>query len=187
MLRLIAIDRAFHFVILAALAVVIFFVAANAQRLREPVFKALADLQSGLGGPRTTSRHGIVYDIHHLLSLNSGTLTKLGFVVAAYAVLEGAEAVGLWFQKRWAEYLTFIATTVLLPLEVYEITQRLSVLKIITLIINIAVVIYLLLAKRLFGLRGGGRAEQEERRRDSGWEALERATPQLDAPMPSGI
>ncbi len=186
-LRLIAIDRAFHFVLLAALAIVIFFVAANAARLREPVFKALADLQSGLGGPRTTSRHGIVYDIHHVLSLDSGTLTKIGLVVSAYAVLEGAEGIGLWLQKRWAEYLTFIATTVLLPLEVYEITQRLSVLKIITLIINIAVVIYLLFAKRLFGLRGGGRAEQEERRRDSGWEALERATPGLEVPMPSGV
>ncbi|HKN93331.1 MAG TPA: DUF2127 domain-containing protein [Thermoleophilaceae bacterium] len=186
-LRLIAIDRAFHFVLLAALAIVIFFVAANAARLREPVFKALADLQSGLGGPRTSSRHGIVYDIHHLLSLDSGTLTKLGVVVAAYAVLEGAEGIGLWLQKRWAEYLTFIATTILLPLEVYEITQRLSALKIITLIINIAVVIYLLFAKRLFGLRGGGRAEQEERRRDTGWEALERATPGLEVPMPSGV
>jgi uncharacterized membrane protein (DUF2068 family) len=186
-LRLIAIDRAFHFVVLAALAFAIFFLASNSARLRQPVFKALADLQSGLGGPRGPSKHGIVYDIHHLFSLDSGTLTKIGFVVAAYAVLEGAEAVGLWYQKRWAEYLTFIATTLLLPLEVYELSQRLSVLKIITLIINVAVVIYLLFAKRLFGLRGGATAEEEERHRDSGWQALERATPALEAPTPSGL
>ncbi len=106
-------------------------------------------------------------------------------MVAAYAVLEGAEAVGLWYQKRWAEYLTFIATTALLPLEIYELTRRLSPFKIVTLVINVAVVVYLLLAKRLFGLRGGARAEEEQRRRDSGWEALERATPGLDVPMPS--
>jgi uncharacterized membrane protein (DUF2068 family) len=184
-LRVIAVDRAFHFVLLAALAVVIFFFAANSARLREPVFKALADLQNGLGAPGGGRRHGLVYDLHHLFSIDSGTLTKIGFVVAGYALLEGAEAVGLWYQKRWAEYLTFIATTLLLPLEVYELTHRLSVLKIITLIINVAVVIYLLLAKRLFGLRGGAEADREERRRDSGWEALERATPKLDAPMPS--
>ena len=187
MLRLIAIDRAFHFVLLGALAVVVFFIAANSERLREPVFKALADLQSGLGAPTRGRHHGIIYDIHHLFSLDSGTLTKIGFVVAAYALLEGAEAVGLWYQKRWAEYLTFIATTALLPLEIYELTHRVSALKILTLIVNIAVVVYLLLAKRLFGLRGGGPAEREERARDSGWESLERATPGFDAHVPSEV
>jgi len=186
-LRLIAVDRAFHFVLLAALAVVIFFFAANSDRLRQPVFKALADLQSGLGGTSRAHNRGLVYDLHHLFSIDSGTLTKIGFVVAGYAVLEGAEAVGLWYQKRWAEYLTFIATTLLLPLEIYEISHRASPFKIITLIINIAVVIYLLYAKRLFGLRGGVRAEQEERARDSGWDALERATPGFDVPMPSEV
>ena len=186
-LRAIAIDRAFHFVLLAGLAVVIFFFAANSNRLREPVFKALADLQSGLGRPTNASHHGLVYDLHRLFSVDSGTLTKVGFVVAAYAVLEGAEAVGLWYQKRWAEYLTFIATTALLPLEIYELTHSLSPFKIITLVINVAVVAYLLWAKRLFGLRGGAKAEEEERQRDSGWEALERATPGLDVPMPSEV
>jgi uncharacterized membrane protein (DUF2068 family) len=184
-LRLIAIDRAFHFVLLAALAVVIFLFAANTDRLRRPVFKALTDIQSGLGGPPRNSTHGVVYDIHHLFSLSSGTLTKIGVVVCAYAVLEGAEAIGLWRRKRWAEYLTFVATTLLLPLEIYEIANRVSPLKVVTLVINIAVVVYLLVAKRLFGLRGGARAEQEERARDSGWEALERATPGLEHPTPS--
>jgi uncharacterized membrane protein (DUF2068 family) len=185
-LRLIAVDRAFHFVLLAALSVVILLFAANSARLREPVFKALADLQSGLGRPRG-ARHGIIYELHRLFSVNTGTLTKIGLVVSVYAVLEGVEAVGLWYQKRWAEYLTFIATTVLLPLEVYELTRRFSPLKIITLLINIAVVIYLLYAKRLFGLRGGAKAEEEERRRDMGWQALERATPGLDVPMPAQV
>ncbi len=184
-LRLIAIDRALHFVVLTALAVAIFFFAANSNRLRHPVFKALADIQSGLGGPARNSKHGVIYEIHHLFSLSSGTLTKLGVVVCAYAALEGAEAVGLWRRRRWAEYLTFVATTVLLPLEVYEIANRASALKVLTLVINIAVVVYLLFAKRLFGLRGGARAEEEERARDSGWEALERATPGLESPTPS--
>jgi len=94
-----------------------------------------------------------------------------------YAVLEGLEAVGLWLGRRWAEYLTFLATTLLLPLEIYELTHRLSVFKIITLIINVAVVVYLLLAKRLFGLRGGAAAEAAERERDAGWPAIERMTP----------
>ncbi|HEY7632556.1 MAG TPA: DUF2127 domain-containing protein [Thermoleophilaceae bacterium] len=184
-LRAIAVDRAIHFVVLAALAVVIFFFAANSDRLREPVYKALEDLQSGLGSPAASRHHGIIYELHHLFSIDSGTLTKIGFLVAAYAVLEGLEAVGLWLMKRWAEYLAFIATTALMPLEIYELTRRFSALKVLTLIINLAVVIYLLVAKRLFGLRGGAAAEHEQRERDSGWEAIERATPELDTPMPS--
>jgi uncharacterized membrane protein (DUF2068 family) len=183
-LRLIAIDRAFHFVLLAALAVVIFFFAANSAHLREPVFKALADLQNGLGRPRGAHR-GIIYELHRLFSVDTGTLTKIGLVVSAYAVIEGVEAVGLWYQKRWAEYLTFIATTGLLPLEIYELSHKFSPLKVITLIINIAVVAYLLWAKRLFGLRGGARAEEEERARSTGWQAIEGATPELGTPAHS--
>ena len=74
-------------------------------------------------------------------------------------------------------YLTFIVTASLLPLEVYELSQRVSVLKMITIVINLAVVAYLLFAKRLFGLRGGAEAEEELRRRDVGIEALLRTTP----------
>jgi uncharacterized membrane protein (DUF2068 family) len=92
-------------------------------------------------------------------------------------VLELVEAVGLWFAKRRAEYLTFVATAVFLPLEVYELTKTVSVLKITAFVINVAIVAYLLYAKRLFGLRGGGAAEEALRERDVGWEALERSAP----------
>jgi uncharacterized membrane protein (DUF2068 family) len=87
------------------------------------------------------------------------------------------EAFGLWWQKRWAEYLTFVATAVFLPVEIYELLDTLSPLKLITFLLNLAVVLYLLLAKRLFGLRGGAAAERAEREHDAGWPALERATP----------
>ena len=92
--------------------------------------------------------------------------------------------VGLWLAKRWAEYLTFVATTLLVPLEVYEITEGVSAFKVVTLVINVAIVMYLLLAKRLFGLRGGHRVVQERRQRLGGWEAIERATPEFPPPVP---
>src|SRR5205814_5850331 len=110
-------------------------------------------------------------------SLKSSTLHLLAAAVLAYAALEGVEAVGLWYQKRWAEYLTFVATTVFLPLEVYEIVHRLSPLKILAFVVNVAIVVYLLVAKRLFGIRVGGAAEHAERARDVGWGAVERASP----------
>jgi uncharacterized membrane protein (DUF2068 family) len=176
-LRLIAVDRALHFVVLAVIAIAIFLFAANQAELRGPVYRVLTDLQGGLGGPQTARGHGLIGDVRRLFSVEHGTLIKIGAVVLAYAVLEGLEAVGLWLMRRWAEYLTFIATTLLLPLEIYELAHKLSPLKIVTLVLNIAVVVYLLLAKRLFGLRGGARAERAERERDSGWPAIERATP----------
>jgi uncharacterized membrane protein (DUF2068 family) len=174
-LRLIAIDRALHFIVLAVVAVAVFVFAARQAQLRGTAYKVLTDIQSGLGGnPRG---HGFLHSVRRLFDIQTGTLTKVGLVIAAYAVLEGAEAIGLWYQRRWAEYLTFIATTALLPVEIYELSHRLSPLKIVTFLLNLAVVIYLLLAKRLFGLRGGARAEAAERDRDSGWPAVERATP----------
>jgi hypothetical protein len=60
---------------------------------------------------------------------------------------------------------------------VYELTKGVSGLKVLALVLNLAVVAYLLFAKRLFGLRGGGKAEQAEYDADVGWPAIERATP----------
>jgi len=177
-LRVIAIDRALHFVVLAGLAVLLFIFASHVAGLRRLFNRVVADY----GGPGHVPKHGLAHDLERLVTLQSGTLRIVALVAAAYAVLEGLEAVGLWLMKRWAEYLTFVATTVLLPLEVYELTKRVSPFKIVALVVNLAIVVYLLWAKRLFGLRGGAAAEEAERERDVGWEALERAAPVARVP-----
>lgn len=64
--------------------------------------------------------------------------------------------------RLWAEYLTFIATVVFVPYESYELTRSISALKILAMVINVVIVVYLLGAKRLLGLRGGGKAERAE-------------------------
>jgi uncharacterized membrane protein (DUF2068 family) len=177
-LRVIAVDRALHFVVLVLLAVAVFAIANDQASLRATFYRVVTDLQTSLGGTAHATRGGFVGRIEELLGQRQGALKAAAAVLAAYGLLEGVEAVGLWLQKRWAEYLTFLATALLLPLEVYELTQKLSPFKIVALIVNIAVVIYLLFAKRLFGLRGGARAEEELRERDMGWTALERTRPQ---------
>ena len=177
-LRVIAVDRAFHFVILAVLAVAVFLIASHEQQLRSDFYRVLADIQGGVGGgPLQSSQHGVIGRLDEIFSLDRGTLELIGAGIAVLAVIEGAEAVGLWYQKRWAEYLTFIVTTALIPLEVYELTAYVSWFKITALLLNLAIVIYLLVAKRLFGLRGGYARELAERERDTGWEALERTAP----------
>ena len=65
-----------------------------------------------------------------------------------YSALFLTEGIGLALRKRWAEYLTIISTASLLPLEVYEIVKRASAPKIVVLIANIAIVVYLVLEVR---------------------------------------
>ncbi|MEV5505378.1 DUF2127 domain-containing protein [Streptomyces orinoci] len=176
-LRLIAIDRLLHFLVLGVLAVAVFVFAHERRRLKGPFYRIVDDLQNGVGGPSGVRGHGLLGDLDRAFAAHTKTLWLIGLVIAAYAVLEGVEAIGLWRAARWAEYLTFVATAVLLVPEVWELTHRVSALKICTLVINLAVVIYLLFAKRLFGLRGGGRAEEAQRAHDNGWQALERVLP----------
>jgi uncharacterized membrane protein (DUF2068 family) len=189
-LRLIALDRTLHFVILGLLGVGVLVFAADRQSLRRTFFRVLTGLQGGVGGgPVQYSGHvGILRELDKLFTLRAGTLRELGFALLAYGVLEGVEAVGLWFMRRWAEYLTFLATSILLPLEVYEIIYGATVLKVIGFIVNLAVVIYLLFAKRLFGLRGGGAADDAERARDMSWETIEQAAPAFPgSPAPDAV
>ncbi len=182
-LRVIAVDRAFHFLILAVLAVAVFLIASHQQQLRQDFYRVLADIQGGVGGgPLQTEHRGLVGRLDELFSLNQGTLELVGAGLAGLAVIEGVEAVGLWYQRRWAEYLTFIVTTALIPLEVYELAATASWFKVVALIVNLGIVIYLLVAKRLFGIRGGYAVEVAEREHSSGWDALERTAP---AALPS--
>jgi uncharacterized membrane protein (DUF2068 family) len=176
-LRLIALDRVIHFLVLGVLAAAVFLFAADREVLSQPFYRVLDAVQGGVGGPAGQGGGGILGELQKAFAAKPSTLWILGLIIAAYALLEGVEAVGLWRGRRWAEYLTFIATTLLLIPEVYELTGTITPTKIITLIINLVVVGYLLFAKRLFGLRGGGRAEAAERDRDSGWDALERSLP----------
>jgi uncharacterized membrane protein (DUF2068 family) len=175
-LRLIALERVVHFLVLGALAAAVLLFANNRGVLNQDFTRILTGLQGGLGGPVATN-HGIVHDLRSLFAISITSLYLVGVAIAAYAVMEGVEAVGLWLGKRWAEYLTFVATIVFVPYEVYELVKSVSTLKVLTLVVNLAVAVYLLLAKRLFGLRGGGKAEQAEYDADVGWPAIERATP----------
>ena len=176
-LRLIALDRAFHFVVLTGLGVLVFLFSADRATFRHDFYKVVADLQGGAVAGSSHSSHGFLHSLDNLFTTSSSHLHRLGAVLLVYAVVEGIEAVGLWYLKRWAEYLTFLVTASLLPLEVYEIVHRASPLKIIAFIVNVAVVVYLVYAKRLFGIRGGTAAEEAEIARDQGWEAIERSAP----------
>ncbi len=174
-LRLIAVDRAIHVVVLGVLAVVLFTFARHDAALHRDYVNIMDDLSGGT--PGESQLRGVLGYLRKAFEYSPQRLIQLGLVATGYAALEATEMVGLWFGKRWAEYLTFIAITALVPLEIYELTLSISVFKVLTLVINLAIVVYLLLAKRLFGLRGGHRAVLARRAELSGWKAIDRATP----------
>lgn len=180
-LRLIALDRWVHFIALALISVAIFVFLREKARLAGEFYNLLTGFQTAFG-PELQSNSGIFADVERAFRFGSVTLLVAGFAVGAYALLEGVEGIGLWLGRRWAEYLTFIATAILLAPEIYELTDRISIAKVIAIVINLAIIAYLLIAKRLFGLRGGGRVEAAERERDTGWSAVERALPAVTPP-----
>ncbi|HKW33821.1 MAG TPA: DUF2127 domain-containing protein [Candidatus Acidoferrum sp.] len=81
-------------------------------------------------------------DDHRLKELSVGT-----FVYAGVFLVEGG---GLALQKRWAEYFTIITTSSLLPIEIYELMRRASIGRCLALLVNLAVVAYLILELRRF-------------------------------------
>src|SRR5215510_8032754 len=65
-----------------------------------------------------------------------------GIVSLSYSGLLLTEGIGLWLEWSWAAYLTVVSTSLLLPLELYEIFERVTVLRISVLLGNVAIVLY---------------------------------------------
>jgi uncharacterized membrane protein (DUF2068 family) len=105
-----------------------------------------------------------IHELERALATKPSTLALLTVALAAYAVLELVEGIGLWLLTRWGEYFAVVATSVFLPLEVHDLTKGITLTRAVTFGINVAAIVYLLVSKRLFGLRGGRKAYDEERR-----------------------
>lgn len=66
-----------------------------------------------------------------------------GVAAIAYGALEGVEAYGLFTRRRWGEWLTVLATSLLFVPEVWELTKSATVLKVGAVVVNLAIVGYL--------------------------------------------
>lgn len=168
LMRALAVERAFRALIFGLLAAGVLKVRGSRERLQEafdkdlPLIRPLADQ---LGWNPDNSK--IIRHIGDLFSLSSSTFLWIAVGFAAYALIELIEAVGLWLVQRWGEYFAVIATSVFLPLEIYELTEKVTATRAIAFLINIVAVIWLLWSKRLFGLNGGAEAYREEHRSES--------------------
>ncbi|HEY4242936.1 MAG TPA: DUF2127 domain-containing protein [Kofleriaceae bacterium] len=81
-------------------------------------------------------------------TISVGQMRTVGILMFAYAGLFLTEGLGLLLHKVWAEYMTTILTVSFIPLEVYELVHRASVAKALVLLVNVAIVLYLVLRLR---------------------------------------
>ncbi len=138
----------------------------------ERTFRAIAVLAAGiilLTHPHTDWAAEISHWVRSLgLNPNSNWVRKLtekikhvsanqeaifGVLALVYSALEFTEAYGLFRRRRWGEWLTVVATSIFLVPEVWELTKSISALKLGGLLVNLAVVAYLIVR-----LRRGARA-----------------------------
>ncbi|MFL6241340.1 MAG: DUF2127 domain-containing protein [Actinomycetes bacterium] len=187
-LRILAVERLIRALVIGALAYAVVRFESSETSLRHlfekaiPRAKPLADLFNYDLDKSPTVQH-----LRHLLNSKPHTLHLVLAFLIVYGVVEVAEAVGLWSLKRWGEYVAVVGTSLFLPLEIYELTDKVSYLKIVALVINLALVVYLLFTKRLFGLRGGRRKYEEERASDSLIEVEAAAAAGAGAPSQSSL
>jgi uncharacterized membrane protein (DUF2068 family) len=80
----------------------------------------------------------------HVLAVTPAQLKAASAGTFFYAALLLTEGTGLFLRKPWAEYFTTITTAGLIPLEIYELVHHLTIAKIVILVINVAIVAYLI-------------------------------------------
>lgn len=143
LIRLIAIERAIRGLLLAAGGTYLLaHLGADYGQLAERIMRAV-ELD-----PHRHLFRGLITRLHEL---RVHQLRIAGALALAYGGVELVEGVGLWLDQLWAEYLTVIVTTLLIPFEIYELAHHPTVWKAGGIAINILIVAYLahLLRRRL--------------------------------------
>jgi uncharacterized membrane protein (DUF2068 family) len=163
-LRLLATERFVRGLLLVALSYGVYkFNGArdSLKRVFDSYLPTLRPLADRLGVDLQST--GPVRLIDKALHTAHGTLTLVAVGVLAYGALQLLEGIGLWLLKRWGEYVAVVGTSLFVPLEVYELLERVTWVRVVAFAVNIFAVVYLLWTKRLFGLRGGHAAFAAER------------------------
>ncbi len=173
-LRVFAIERYLRGVIFGTFAVFLWqyrYSQTSIEQRFDRELPVIRNLFRQLGFNITNSK--LVGLLHHALTLSSKTLTLLAIGLALYAVIELVEGTGLWLARRWGEYFAMVATSLGLPLEIYDLARKVSATALVLLAINLALVLYLVITKRLLGVRGGKEAYDARLRSESVLEAAE--------------
>jgi uncharacterized membrane protein (DUF2068 family) len=83
-----------------------------------------------------------------IFAVSPKQLKELSVGTFIYAAVLLTEGIGLLLRKHWAEYFTIISTGIFIPLEVYELARHFTAVKVLVLLINVAIVVYLIVHLR---------------------------------------
>jgi len=167
-LRIFAVERFLRALVFAALAIAVWRFSASQQSLEQSYAHALPPLRALLRDLGFSVQHSKILGLlNRAFTTDPKILTYIAIGCAAYAAVEVIEGVGLWLLKRWGEYFAMIATSVGLPYEIYDLTNKVTWLRVVAFLINLGLVIYLVVTKRLFGVRGGKAAYEARLRSES--------------------
>jgi uncharacterized membrane protein (DUF2068 family) len=167
-LRVLAVERIVRALVLIAAAYGIYRFESAQVALRGSFGRLVPSLRPLAGQLGVDLDHSAILSAaSKALHAGHGTLNLVAAGLLAYGLLEGVEGVGLWLAKRWAEYLTVVATAAFLPYEIFELSKSVTVTKLVAFAINVLAVVYLVVAKRLFGVRGGAAAYEADLRGES--------------------
>jgi uncharacterized membrane protein (DUF2068 family) len=107
-------------------------------------------VQSWTNAVATSSdRRFVQHLVADALGFSPGRLEVLVLGAFLYSAMFATEGVGLWRGRRWAEYLTAVTTASFVPIELFEVLQHVSVLRVGALVLNVAAVVYLVYRLRL--------------------------------------
>jgi uncharacterized membrane protein (DUF2068 family) len=167
-LRALAIERWVRGVVLALLGVAVFRLKNTRVSLKQLFERDLRSLDPFFRQVHfDVGDSSTIHSIEKFLDAKPSTYNLIATGLLLYGALQVAEGIGLWSLQRWGEYVAVVGTTLFIPLEGYELTEKVSWLKLVVLVINVAAVVYLLLSKRLFGIRGGHRAYEASLQEES--------------------
>ena len=136
LLRLIAIFKFLKAASLMALSVGIFRIMHQDIGMRVEHWVRAMHLDPG-------NRH-VEMLLARVSNLSPVEVRRLGIVGLLYAGLFLVEGTGLWLQRRWGEWATVVITGMLIPVEMYEVIRHVTALMVLVLVVNGAVVAYLI-------------------------------------------
>ena len=77
-------------------------------------------------------------------ALQPHSVLVAGLISLGYAGLMLLEGIGLWLELPWAAYLTVVSTSLLIPVELYEVIEQVTLLRAGALLLNVLIVVYLI-------------------------------------------
>ena len=126
-LRIFAVERFLRALVFAALAIAVWRFSASRQSLEQSYDHALPPLKALLRDLGFSIQHSKILGLlNRAFTTDPKILTYIAIGCAVYAAVEVIEGVGLWLLKRWGEYFAMIATSVGLPYEIYDLTNKVT-------------------------------------------------------------